>query len=102
MQSDTIFSVLSNAAENKELLLVDGGMCWYKIIDRVLHINVIIATKLGMGSFMIGMMRATEGIDKITLSCPKGLPANDWYLEHGFAKTGENAWNNMYELTLWK
>lgn len=96
-----MFNILLEAAKRGELLLVDGGICyWKRPNNNTINIIIIIATKTGMGSFMLGKLKELPGVTKITASCHKELPSNAWYIKKGFRKVNENDIFNSYELIL--
>ena len=96
MNADTIFTTLRDAAERKELLLVDGGLCWYVLRGDHVHLNIMISTIPGTGSKMLAAVQAL-GVKRITLDCMVGSPANAWFLRKGFKVVRAGDQYNLYE-----
>lgn len=84
-----IFNALHEAAQRRELILVDGGMCHFHLRrDGVLTIREILVLPSrqgqGIGRAMLDQLRAVPGARLIRAKCPDDLPANRWYAAMGF------------------
>lgn len=96
------FERLYDSMKNKELLLVDNGMCNYHLRkDGQLTIHEIISTKPGAGKRMLEVLLSIPA-KCIVAKCPIDLPSNNWYLKNKFilidcvkTKTGK-------EINVWK
>lgn len=82
-----MFEQLYQSARRGELLLVDGGMCRYRLrLDGRLTIYEIIAHPpgYGVGTRMLNLLRQVGSAKEIVARCPADLPANIWYAQRGF------------------
>jgi len=79
-----VFESLYESSQRGELILVEGGMCRFRIRKRdgVLVIYEIISTQPGAGSRMLEMLKAKATI--IRAKCPQDLASNAWYEKRGF------------------
>lgn len=100
------FESLWKAAQQGELLLLDGGFChWHLRRDGQLTIYEIISLKPGMGTRMLDILKETKGVLSIVARCPADLESNAWYKKKGFklekveeARTGRKL--NKWRLTI--
>ena len=98
-----IFEALHGAAQNGELLLIDGGFChWHLRRDRQLTILEIIGTRRGAGSAMLARLKQTPGATSIFAKCPADLESNAWYARRGFACEGTETTRTGRRLNLWR
>ena len=97
-----IFEALFKAAQEGELLLIEGGFChWHLRKDGQLTIREIIATRKGAGSEMLAMLKGV-GADSIFAKCPAELPSNEWYAKNGFEYEGSEHTKTGRELKCWR
>ena len=102
-----IFETLNEAAEQGELMLVDGGMChWHLRRDRQLTIREIIVLperqREGIGTAMLEQLKIVEGANSIFAKCPYDLAANEWYHRQGFMDDGIETTRTGRWLRLWR
>ena len=98
-----VFEILYPAAQQNELILIDGGMCHFHLRrDGQLTIRTIISTKLGSGSTMLSMLEAVEGAIFLYAKCPTDLPSNAWYQKKGFSLDKVETTPSGRQLNCWK
>ena len=101
-----IFEVLQQAAENRELILVDGGICDYHLRrDGQITIREIIVLperqRQGIGTAMLEQLKALKS-KSIFAKCPADLPSNGWYSHSGFQLEGEETTRSGRKINLWR
>ena len=102
-----MFEALVESAERGELILVDGGLCrWHLRRDGQLTIREIIVLPghrgYGIGTAMLETLKLVPNTKSIFAKCPAGLPANEWYADHGFTCEGEELTRTNRRLKLWR
>ena len=96
-----IFESLYDSAKAGELILCDGGYCrWHLRRDKTITIYEIIATRPGVGSEMLELLK-THGLP-ITAKCPSDLPANEWYSKRGFELVTTETTKSGRVLNVWR
>ncbi len=98
-----IFETLWESAQRGELLLVDDGFChWHLRQDGQLTIYEIIATRRGVGSELLALLRQVPGATSLFAKCPADLAANEWYSRRGFFCEGNEVTPSGRVLKLWR
>jgi GNAT superfamily N-acetyltransferase len=102
-----IFNALMEAATKNELILMDGGLCHFHLRqDGQLTIREIIVLpdrqSQGIGTSMLDQLKQIPGATSIFAKCPYDLPANQWYLNRGFADEGHETTRTRKWLRKWR
>lgn len=81
---------LMDSVKANELILVEGGILQYYVKkDGNVTLSLIISTRPGAGSEMLGRLYQKCLRKKITLRCPQDSPSNSWWLKKGFENIGQ-------------
>lgn len=102
-----IFAALSEAAENGELLIVDGGMLRYHLRrdGQVVVREVVVLPvrrRRRIGAMLVRMLRTVRGGRSILAKCPADLPANRFWEALGFILDGEATTRGGRRLCVWR
>lgn len=101
-----IFQALMESAGRGELILVDGGICRFRVRkDGQITIGEILSLRPGAGTQMLDMLKAIGKKKRawcIFAKCPDDLPSNDWYEKKGFEKMGEEKLRTGSVVNLWR
>lgn len=98
-----IFTVLSEAAERGELLLVQDGMCrWHRRRDGVVVIREILVLPLqrrkGLGRSLVAEVLARSHGSAVQARCPvKYHEANQFWAAMGFTLITERQGINLWQ-----
>lgn len=96
------FEKLSEARERGELILIEGGMCHYRLRrDRQVTIYEIISTRPGAGTEMLTQLKTLEA-DSIFAKCPADLAANRFYQKRGFVLEGVETAQSGRKVNRWR
>ena len=88
-----IFAALLEAAERRELILIDDGLCrWHLRKDGIVVIREILVSPWmwghGIGRRMVDDVRAMNPGATIVAKCPVGYEANVFWRTIGFVEVG--------------
>jgi hypothetical protein len=97
------FTILYEAAQRGELLLIEGGLTHFHLRrDGQLTIREIISIRPGAGNEMLALLKQIPGATSIFAKCPASLPANRWYEKKGFVWEGTETTRTGTILNLWR
>ncbi len=99
------FSELYDAAKRGWLIIVDGGLCRFRLRrDNIITIAEILVLPThqnrGIGTRILNHL-LTLGADAIVAKCPAELAANRWYKKRGFKKVATEQGRNG-EIYTWR
>ncbi len=100
-----LFNALYESALRGELVLVDGGMCRYRLRrDGQLTISEILVTepRRGIGNAILERLKRVPGAKSILAKCPSHLAANAWYARMGFERLGDEPTRTGKQVTVWR
>lgn len=98
-----VFVSLYESLQRGELIMVDGGMCQYRLRkDGQITMHVILSNKPGAGKQMLQQLkqRKTDGATHILARCPITYESNTWYDHNGFILDRVEGKNNVWILVL--
>lgn len=102
-----IFQALYNSAKNKELIIVNGGLChWHFRKNGQITIREIIVLpeyqNKGIGTRILKKLEKIKGAKSIFAKCPSELDANKWFKSRGFKLVGGETLKSGQKLNHWK
>ena len=99
-----IFEALNQAADDGELILLQGGLChFHKRQDGVVTIREIIVLpanrRYGIGSTLV--TKARGDACKVVARCPADLPSNAFWEAMGFVHTETQTTRTGRSINVW-
>lgn len=100
------FEELLTAAKQKELILLNGGMCSFHLCrnGRLTIYNILILPEKegkGTGTKILDILKKVKNAKYLTAKCPADLPANKWYEKRGFTLFKTEKTKNGREVNRW-
>ncbi len=96
-----VFVSLYESLQRGELIMVDGGLCQYRLRrDGQLTIHVILSNKPGVGKQMLEILKLVKGARFLLAKCPIQYESNAWYEKNGFILDRIEGTNNIWILSL--
>jgi GNAT superfamily N-acetyltransferase len=100
-----IFSVLNDAAERGELLLVDSGIChFHRRRDGSVTIREIVVLpqkrRRRIGKWLVDLAGRTAPL--ITARCPADLPSNEFWKAIGFTLITTETTRTGKQVNVWQ
>lgn len=101
-----IFEILWQAAQNRELIILDGGLCDFHLRrDGQLTIREIIVLpekhRQGIGTRLLEMLKGKQP-KSIFAKCPADLDSNGWYRRMGFQLETTEQTRTGREINSWR